>query len=116
MYQIMALPTINPTTTDAWKNLQQHFDQVKDLKMKDLFANDANRANNLTIKWEDFYVDFSKNRITEETIKHLLQLAEDCKIKEAINHNLLIHHQSLIYVMEQQGVKRTINIMPLFNN
>ena len=58
MYQIMALPTINPTTTDAWKNLQQHFDQVKDLKMKDLFANDANRANNLTIKWEDFYVDF----------------------------------------------------------
>ena len=85
MYQIMALPTINPTTTDAWKNLQQHFDQVKDLKMKDLFANDANRANNLTIKWEDFYVDFSKNRITEETLKHLLQLAEDCKLKEAIN-------------------------------
>ena len=81
----MALPTINPTTTDAWKNLQQHFDQVKDLKMKDLFANDANRANNLTIKWEDFYVDFSKNRITEETLKHLLQLAEDCKLKEAIN-------------------------------
>lgn len=81
----MALPTVNPTTTDAWKNLQQHFDQVKDLKMKDLFANDANRANNLTIKWEDFYVDFSKNRITEETIKHLLQLAEDCKLNEAIN-------------------------------
>jgi len=57
----MALPTVNPTTTEAWKNLHQHFDQVKDLKMKDLFANDANRANNLTIKWEDFYVDFSKN-------------------------------------------------------
>lgn len=81
----MVLPTVNPTTTEAWKNLHQHFDQVKDLKMKDLFAKDANRANDLTIKWEDFYVDFSKNRITEETIKHLLQLAEDCKLKEAIN-------------------------------
>lgn len=81
----MALPKVNPTITDAWKNLQKHFDQVKDLKMKDLFANDVNRANNFTIKWEDFYVDFSKNRITEETLKHLLQLAEDCKLKEAIN-------------------------------
>tara|TARA_B100000446_G_scaffold186637_1_gene213508 strand:- start:1935 stop:3578 length:1644 start_codon:yes stop_codon:yes gene_type:complete len=81
----MALPTVNPTTTKAWKNLQQHFDQVKDLKMKNLFAEDANRANNLTVKWEDFYVDFSKNRITEETLKHLLQLAEDCKLEEAIN-------------------------------
>ncbi|WP_370225932.1 glucose-6-phosphate isomerase [Mesoflavibacter sp.] len=81
----MALPTVNPTATKAWENLQKHFDQVKDLKMKNLFAEDANRANNLTVKWEDFYVDFSKNRITEETLKHLLQLAEDCKLKEAIN-------------------------------
>lgn len=81
----MALPTVNPTTTKAWRNLQQHFDQVKDLKMKNLFAEDANRANNLTVKWEDFYVDFSKNRITEETLKHLLQLAEECNLKEAIN-------------------------------
>lgn len=81
----MSLPTVNPTTTKAWENLTQHFNQVKDLKMKDLFAKEANRANNLTIKWEDFYVDFSKNRITEQTIKHLLQLAEDCKLKEAIN-------------------------------
>ena len=81
----MALPTVNPTATKAWENLQKHFDQVKDLKMKNLFAEDVNRANNLTVKWEDFYVDFSKNRITEETLKHLLQLAEDCKLKEAIN-------------------------------
>ena len=57
----MALPKINPTTTNAWKNLQEHFNQVKDLKMKSLFAEDADRADKMTIKWEDFYVDFSKN-------------------------------------------------------
>ncbi|QIJ89110.1 Glucose-6-phosphate isomerase [Mesoflavibacter sp. HG96] len=80
----MALPKINPTTTNAWKNLQEHFNQVKDLKMKSLFAEDADRADKMTIKWEDFYVDFSKNRITEETINHLLELAKDCKLEEAI--------------------------------
>ncbi|MCL4125400.1 UNVERIFIED_CONTAM: hypothetical protein GTU68_051519 [Idotea baltica] len=52
--------------------------------MKDLFAKDADRANNMTIKWDDFYVDFSKNRITEETLNYLLELAEDVKLKEAI--------------------------------
>ena len=80
----MALPKINPTTTNAWKNLQEHFNQVKDLKMKSLFAEDADRANKMTVKWEDFYVDFSKNRITEETFQLLTQLAKECKLEEAI--------------------------------
>lgn len=80
----MSLPTINPTTTQAWKKLQDHFNSVSDLHMKDLFAQDAERADKFTIKWDDFYVDFSKNRITEETFKYLLELAEDVKLKEAI--------------------------------
>ena len=45
----MALPTINPTTTNAWKALQDHFEAVKDVEMKDLFAQDKERANNLTL-------------------------------------------------------------------
>ncbi|WP_136482037.1 glucose-6-phosphate isomerase [Cognatitamlana onchidii] len=81
----MALPNINPTNTKAWKKLQAHFETVKDLHMKDLFAQDKNRANKFTINWDDFYVDFSKNRITEETFKYLLELADDVKLKEAIN-------------------------------
>ncbi len=81
----MSLPNINPTTTKSWKALQSHFESIKDLKMKDMFAQDPNRANAFTIKWEDFYVDFSKNRITEETFELLLDLAEDVKLKEAIN-------------------------------
>ena len=52
--------------------------------MKDLFAQDSERANKYTIKWDDFYVDFSKNRITEETFKYLLELANEVKLKEAI--------------------------------
>jgi glucose-6-phosphate isomerase len=80
----MALPTINPTTTNSWKKLQEHFKAVKDIHMKDLFSQDSNRANKFTIKWDDFYVDFSKNRITEETFKYLLELADDVKLKQAI--------------------------------
>ena len=80
----MALPSINPTTTNSWKKLQEHFNDVKDVQMKDLFAEDKNRANKFTIKWDDFYVDFSKNRITETTFKYLLELAEDVKLKDAI--------------------------------
>tara|TARA_R110002050_G_scaffold94765_1_gene197096 strand:+ start:87068 stop:88687 length:1620 start_codon:yes stop_codon:yes gene_type:complete len=80
----MALPSINPTTTEAWRNLQEHFKSIKDVHMKDLFAQDKERANNFTIKWDDFYVDFSKNRITEETLKLLIQLADEVKLKDAI--------------------------------
>ncbi|WP_066222268.1 glucose-6-phosphate isomerase [Formosa haliotis] len=80
----MALPTINPTTTQAWKNLQKHFEDIQHTHMKDLFANDPNRADKNTIIWEDFYVDFSKNRITEDTMTYLLQLADEVKLKEAI--------------------------------
>ncbi len=80
----MSLPTINPTQTEAWKKLQKHYKEVNNIHMKDLFAQDSDRANKFTIKWEDFYVDVSKNRITEETFKYLLELAEDVKLKEAI--------------------------------
>ncbi|MDB4273687.1 glucose-6-phosphate isomerase [Algibacter sp.] len=80
----MALPNTNPTTTDSWKKLKEHFAAIKDVHMKDLFAVDKDRANKFTIKWDDFYVDFSKNRITSETFKYLLELADDVKLKEAI--------------------------------
>ncbi|WP_299777589.1 glucose-6-phosphate isomerase [uncultured Formosa sp.] len=80
----MALPTINPTTTQAWKNLQKHFEDIQDTHMKDLFANDPNRASDNTIIWDDFFVDFSKNRITEKTKTLLLELADEVKLKDAM--------------------------------
>jgi glucose-6-phosphate isomerase len=80
----MPLPTINPTTTNSWKKLQEHYTKINSVHMKEMFALDKDRANKFTIKWDDFYVDFSKNRITEETFKYLLELADEVKLKEAI--------------------------------
>jgi glucose-6-phosphate isomerase len=81
----MALKSINPTTTDAWKALKSHFETIKDVHMTKWFAQDKERANQMTIKWEDFYVDYSKNRITLETKKLLLELANEVDLKNAIS-------------------------------
>ncbi len=81
----MALPTINPTTTRAWKLLENHFETIKSTHMKDMFAKDNNRANSFSIKWEDFYVDASKNRIDEKGMNLLFELAEEVNLKDAIS-------------------------------
>ncbi|GAB1855186.1 glucose-6-phosphate isomerase [Flavobacteriaceae bacterium MHTCC 0001] len=80
----MALPSVNPTTTPSWRKLETHFKEAEHFKMKDLFAQDPERADKFSIQWDDFYVDFSKNRITEDTLQYLLELADDVKLKEAI--------------------------------
>ncbi len=59
----MSLKSINPTKTKSWKKLSEHFKEIKQVQMKDLFKKDSGRASKFTIKWEDFYVDYSKNRI-----------------------------------------------------
>jgi glucose-6-phosphate isomerase len=81
----MALKSINPTTTDAWKALKSNFESIKYEKMTKWFAQDEERANQMSIKWDDFYVDYSKNRITPETKKLLLQLANEVDLKDAIS-------------------------------
>ncbi len=79
------MKNIDPTTTAAWKKLQNFFGEMKDREMKDLFKEDLDRSRKFTIQWEDFYVDLSKNRITSEIQKALIQLAEECQLKEAID-------------------------------
>src|SRR5690606_31142539 len=81
----MSLPSINPTTTEAWKQLQQHFESIKNIKMTQWFAQNSTRANDMTIVWEDFYVDFSKNRIDDKTLELLLKLADETNLKDAID-------------------------------
>lgn len=78
------LKNSNPTQTNAWKALQKHFAEVKDRHTLSLFEKDAARADKFSIQWQDFYVDYSKNRIDEETMKLLVQLADECHLKEAI--------------------------------
>lgn len=78
------LPKVNPTHTTAWKTLSKHYEQMKDVHMKDLFAADPDRFRQFSLKFENILLDYSKNRITQETIDTLLQLAEECQLKEAI--------------------------------
>ncbi|MEY8849916.1 glucose-6-phosphate isomerase [Psychroserpens sp. XS_ASV72] len=80
----MALKTINPTTTEAWQKLQQHFSTVKNIHLKNLFEDDKDRAKELSVQWEDFFVDYSKHRITKETLKLLFQLANEVDLKDAM--------------------------------
>lgn len=80
----MALPKIDPTQTQAWKKLKEHFKSVSGVHMKTLFEEDKGRADRFSISWDDFYVDYSKNRITSETLDLLLELAQEVKLKDAI--------------------------------
>lgn len=80
----MNFPSINPTETNAWKALKDHFESIKAEKMKDWFAKNPQRAEEFSIAWKDVYVDYSKNRITAETKQLLLNLADEVKLKDAI--------------------------------
>ncbi|WP_300433874.1 glucose-6-phosphate isomerase [Christiangramia sp.] len=79
------MKNINPTTTNAWKELEKHYSAIQNEHMKDMFSKDEERAEKFSIQWEDFYVDYSKNRITEETQGLLLKLAQECGLKEAVD-------------------------------
>lgn len=59
----MPLANINPTTTQAWKKLTEHFERTKDDHLRELFKNDPGRAEAFQLEWEDFYLDYSKNKI-----------------------------------------------------
>ena len=72
------------TKMKAWKKLNEHYKHIKNVEMRDLFDKDPDRALKFTIKENNIMFDYSKNRITERTLKHLLRLAEDCGLKEKI--------------------------------
>jgi glucose-6-phosphate isomerase len=79
------LPKVNPTNTQAWLLLKRHHeDEMQRVKMKELFAQDADRFKKFSLSFEDILFDYSKNIITGKTLQLLLQLAEECKLKEAI--------------------------------
>ncbi|MDR6844895.1 glucose-6-phosphate isomerase [Flavobacterium granuli] len=81
----MALNTINPTETSAWKKLQAHYNEIQKASMTAMFQADSSRTEKFHLKWNDFLVDYSKNRITQETIDLLLELANETGLKNAIS-------------------------------
>ena len=62
------LPTVNPTQTNAWKELENYFATFKGTQMKDMFAKDSQRAAKYSLQFEDIFVDFSKNLIDEKVM------------------------------------------------
>ena len=79
------MKNINPTRTAAWQALQQHFEQMKSVHMRDLFAADADRFSKFSATFDDqMLVDYSKNRITAETLEKLQALARETDLSSAI--------------------------------
>ncbi|CAH0530515.1 Glucose-6-phosphate isomerase [Allocatenococcus thiocycli] len=79
------LKNINPTQTQAWKALTAHFESAQDMDLKELFAQDADRFDKYSARFgSDILVDYSKNLINEETLKHLFTLAKETELKSAI--------------------------------
>ncbi|MDX4947986.1 glucose-6-phosphate isomerase [Providencia manganoxydans] len=80
------MKSINPSQTAAWRALEQHFAQMKDTHMRDLFKQDNNRFTKFSATFDgQILVDYSKNRITEETLNKLLALAQETELKSAID-------------------------------
>ncbi|WP_285010432.1 glucose-6-phosphate isomerase [Pedobacter faecalis] len=78
------LPTVNFTETAAYKYLADHFIDINEKSLKELFAEDKGRFEKFSILFEDILVDYSKNRIDDTTLALLIQLAKECKLDEAI--------------------------------
>src|ERR1019366_9260722 len=79
------LPKINPTTTKSWKKLSEHFEEMRRVQILDLFMDDPDRFRKYSLSVPEIVCDFSKNIINENTIQLLLQLAEECGLRQAIN-------------------------------
>ena len=79
------LPSVNPATTESWKKLSAHFSAMQSASMKEMFAKDPERFKKFNLRFEDILFDYSKNRITTETMDLLLSLAKECRLNEAVS-------------------------------
>ena len=99
----MALPNNNPTQTTAWQQLTDHFNEIKNIKIQDLYKDD-NRKEDFFLTLNDLSVDFSKNRITSKTISLLVDLAKEVGLQEAIESQF---NGEIINVTENRAVLHT---------
>ncbi len=119
----MALKAINPTETEAWKKLAAHFEQVKNVHMHELFKADPLRTEKMHIEWNNFLVDYSKNRVSDETISLLLSLAKEVDLADAIQkyfdgdcinqtENRAVLHTALRANGKEAIFVDSVNVMP----
>jgi len=119
----MQLAHINPAETKAWQQLTTHAADMKQQTMRQLFAQDADRFKKFSLCTEDLVFDYSKNLITEETMQLLLQLAEACKLEEAIaammdgelinaTENRAVLHTALRNMSNNPVITQGADVMP----
>ena len=80
------LPKINPTETKAWRKLDEMYFEFEGAHMKDLFDQDKNRFEKYSLKFGDILLDYSKNILDDEIKSTLLELADECGLKSAIEN------------------------------
>jgi glucose-6-phosphate isomerase len=111
------------TDRPAWKGLELHSQKARELHLRDLFADDAERGNRFAAEAEGIYLDYSKNRITDETMKLLTQLAEESGLRQRIEamfrgekinrtENRAVLHVALRAPREASIVVDGINVVP----
>ncbi len=76
------LPVINPANTAAWKKLQEHYKEIKQVSLQELFENDPKRFDKFSCCTKDLVLDYSKNRITQKTMGLLVELAKECQLEK----------------------------------
>jgi glucose-6-phosphate isomerase len=100
---------VGATGSSEWQALQLHADKVRDLHLRDLFADDPQRGSRLTAQAADLYVDYSKHRVTDETIGLLVALAERAGLKHRIEAMFAGEH---INTSEDRAVLHTALRLP----
>lgn len=113
----------SPRTLPAWQALDEHFDKIKKEHMRDMFTSDSSRFNKFSLRFNDILFDYSKNRITDETIKLLVQLARESDVSgwikkmfqgEEINHteHRPVLHTALRHQPNTRVGKKGQDVMP----
>src|SRR5919198_2433549 len=116
-----AIPPL--TQRPAWRALQAHYETIRDAHLRTLFAEDPRRGERLVAEAAGLYLDYSKHRITDETIRLLVRLAEDCGLRaridamfrgEAINvtENRAVLHVALRAPVDASIVVDGENVVP----
>ena len=104
-----SVSTHSLTERPAWNALEQHYQAIHNLHLRQLFADDPQRGERLTAEAAGIYLDYSKNRITDETLRLLVQLAEECDLRKRID---AMFSGEQINLTEQRAVLHTALRMP----
>ncbi|MGB5265185.1 MAG: glucose-6-phosphate isomerase [Polyangiales bacterium] len=75
---------VDPSRTSAWKALRAHHEEIADLEMRQLFGEDSERASRFSLMLGDLLFDYSKNRVTDQTLTLLTELCEQCGVRDWI--------------------------------